>query len=265
MRSFSAFVFALVLGSLVGFVQPALGALVTMFQDDFELDASGTSLSACTPEVGVGYSNVGSCLVSNTAWVQSVTDPGPSTPGQFAGSSWANGQTAVAWPKISNANKTLATNQVVTFKLDVWEQSGTGASDQDQFIGTFGDTSYNNGSFDIKLGSDGSVWSYDSNSAFNARGTYSTNAWVPVTIVADFSAKTYHATVGSLAWDGTFRTDTGTGNNTFQYMFLQHNGGGNGVFDNLLITTGQVPEPSTLLLITTGSIGLLAYAWRKRK
>ena len=30
-------------------------------------------------------------------------------------------------------------------------------------------------------------------------------------------------------------------------------------------TLASVPEPSTILLLTTGLIGLLAYAWRKRK
>ncbi|MBN1394411.1 MAG: PEP-CTERM sorting domain-containing protein [Pirellulales bacterium] len=34
-------------------------------------------------------------------------------------------------------------------------------------------------------------------------------------------------------------------------------------FDDLTIT--KVPEPSTLVLLTSGLIGLLAYAWRKRK
>ena len=29
--------------------------------------------------------------------------------------------------------------------------------------------------------------------------------------------------------------------------------------------TGQIPEPSTLVLFATGLVGLLAYAWRKRK
>ena len=28
---------------------------------------------------------------------------------------------------------------------------------------------------------------------------------------------------------------------------------------------GQIPEPSTLVLLTVGLFGLLAYAWRKRK
>ncbi|MBN1394255.1 MAG: PEP-CTERM sorting domain-containing protein [Pirellulales bacterium] len=38
-------------------------------------------------------------------------------------------------------------------------------------------------------------------------------------------------------------------------------------FDNLAVYTGPngVPEPSTIALLATGLIGLLAYAWRKRK
>lgn len=36
-------------------------------------------------------------------------------------------------------------------------------------------------------------------------------------------------------------------------------------FDNFSLTTGTVPEPSSLVLMTAGLFGLLAYAWRKRK
>lgn len=45
--------------------------------------------------------------------------------------------------------------------------------------------------------------------------------------------------------------------------------GGDGVhkawFDNLQVGGSAVPEPSTVVLCVTGMIGLLAYAWRKRK
>jgi hypothetical protein len=36
-------------------------------------------------------------------------------------------------------------------------------------------------------------------------------------------------------------------------------------FDNVRLDVDVVPEPSTILLLASGVIGLLAYAWRKRK
>jgi len=41
---------------------------------------------------------------------------------------------------------------------------------------------------------------------------------------------------------------------------------GNPVYvDNIRVEASAIPEPSTLLLATTGLVGLLAYAWRKRR
>jgi hypothetical protein len=41
------------------------------------------------------------------------------------------------------------------------------------------------------------------------------------------------------------------------------NAGGSSLMESFLLS--PVPEPSTLLLLASGAIGLLAYAWRKRK
>ena len=40
---------------------------------------------------------------------------------------------------------------------------------------------------------------------------------------------------------------------------------GTPAFDNFSLTTTPVPEPGTLSLIVTGTLGLLCYAWRKRR
>jgi hypothetical protein len=44
-------------------------------------------------------------------------------------------------------------------------------------------------------------------------------------------------------------------------------GGAGTVVDNVRVTATPTatPEPSTLVLLASGLIGLLAYAWRKRK
>lgn len=64
---------------------------------------------------------------------------------------------------------------------------------------------------------------------------------------------------------GTF-TVSGEGNlnpgNAIGYMF-DPRANGNVVFDNFRMDV--VPEPSTLALLACGLLGLLAYAWRKRK
>jgi hypothetical protein len=41
--------------------------------------------------------------------------------------------------------------------------------------------------------------------------------------------------------------------------------GPGGALDNVRLTVSDVPEPSTLVSLATAAVGLLAYAWRKRK
>lgn len=48
-------------------------------------------------------------------------------------------------------------------------------------------------------------------------------------------------------------------------LIYGHGGGYGGGLDTVLLTSTVIPEPTTLALLATGLIGLLAYAWRKRK
>jgi hypothetical protein len=41
--------------------------------------------------------------------------------------------------------------------------------------------------------------------------------------------------------------------------------GAGGAVDNVRLTASEVPEPSTLVSLAAAAVGLLAYAWRKRK
>lgn len=71
-------------------------------------------------------------------------------------------------------------------------------------------------------------------------------------------------------WSVTFKVDgvpkstfMYTANPTINYITLG-NEFGTGYVDNLTLSVA-VPEPCTLTLLVTGLVGLLAYAWRKRK
>lgn len=57
----------------------------------------------------------------------------------------------------------------------------------------------------------------------------------------------------------SFHTDTAQ---TLTWTGTAPNGGNVGVF---AIAVSTVPEPATLILLPSGLLGLLAYAWRKRK
>ena len=72
---------------------------------------------------------------------------------------------------------------------------------------------------------------------------------------------------GSYKANGTSVWTVGTtlphANLLSDYDILRMNFGGQPHIDSILLT--GVPEPTTLVLVLTGLIGLLAYAWRKRK
>ena len=112
-----------------------------------------------------------------------------------------------------------------------------------------------------------STWTYTINGLTNAKD-YQVQVWVNCSIVGSFGESLDGTTVlnsnvssgkGQYAL-GTFHA-TGT-----SQSFTYASSPGTSVF-NLLsaIQVREVPEPSTIVLLGMGVMGLLAYAWRKRK
>lgn len=78
---------------------------------------------------------------------------------------------------------------------------------------------------------------------------------------ADF----YYRTNGVVPWTyAGQKTGLGWSTSVYDEVMITSHGGVVGGIDSILLTS-DVPEPTTLTLLGIGLIGLLAYAWRKRK
>lgn len=261
MRSFSTLVLVLVAGSLLCFSSPA-GA-TTIFQDDFESHTGrtvtvGNQLSSLVPLIGESYTTT----LANESGVPAViadvtTAPGP---GETNSGNFIDLKTmSYNWANISTLNQSAIQGKVVEFKYDAYVESGTDLQaglDFGTHMGQWYGSAWN-----IILSSNGDVLYYDT--TYHNAGTFTTNSWVPVRVVADYGTKTFDATVGALSFSGDFQTSSG--NDTFAGMILCRDSGcGTSLYvDNLAITL--VPEPGSLVMLVVGAFGLLAYAWRRRK
>lgn len=58
-------------------------------------------------------------------------------------------------------------------------------------------------------------------------------------------------------------TITGLSSGGYYFGMFDYTSGGTAIMDNLSLTT--IPEPCTFIMMSIGLIGLLAYAWKKRK
>jgi hypothetical protein len=254
MRSLSTLLFVLVCGTLVCFSSPVFATV--LFQDDFEGQTVGAFLQACTPPIGGGWYGAG--IAANQFVIASkdaAPGPGAGNTGKFL---YPNGPSCDNFGFLSAAAQAASTDQVVTYSMNMYVPSGAG---------TFGGiSSYASASgwslniFDVYPFTDGTVKYYNEGDTKQqtAPGTFTTDAWISVQIVADFTLGTYTANVGGVTFSDVLNSNA----TSVSRCYLSTSSGGI-AFDNLSITT--VPEPSTLLLTATGLLGLLAYAWRKRK
>jgi hypothetical protein len=89
--------------------------------------------------------------------------------------------------------------------------------------------------------------------------------WKQYTFTVDTTATTppegWSEVAGTMSWADSWKHVT---------LYNFWNTAGNGLVDNGIDTisvgpAGAVPEPATISLLITGLLGLLAYAWRKRK
>ena len=248
MKALSTLV-VLVAGVLLCGSAPASAGIV--FEDNFESHTVGTTLSANSPTIGESYagSTYGKIMAAGLGG-HTGNYVGPAITGSFD------------WLNISAANQTAVTDQVVTFSLDAFVMTGTTAAGM--AIATFTTQGYGGGGINIDLNTNGDVWYYGSGA--QKLGTFTTNQWNHVTVVADYGKQTFKITVGNdiIEQSGTFLT----GANTFSGLYLANDTAAYDeekyvYYDNVSVWYGQVPEPSALLLLATGSV--LACARRKRK
>jgi hypothetical protein len=254
MRSLATFVFVLVCGALMCFNSPAFATV--LFQDDFEGQAVGALLQSCTPPVGGGSYAAGIAanqLVIADAAMAPI--PGVGNAGKFL---CPNGPSSDGFAVLSAAAQTASTGQVVTYSMNMYVPSGSGTFGG---IGSYGSASgWGLNIFDIYPFTDGVVKYYNNGDTTLqiAAGTFATDTWIPVQIVADFQHGTYAANVGGVTLSDVLNSSAVSGSRF--YLSASTDGI---AFDNLSITT--VPEPSALLLMTAGLLGVLAYVWQKRK
>jgi hypothetical protein len=97
-------------------------------------------------------------------------------------------------------------------------------------------------------------------------------ATTPIDVKGVFGDNTvagYYRAHGDSTWlsMGTLALPTGSGYALAGYdqVAIHFHGGYPGEIDTIQLTATAVPEPTSFALLTAGILGLLAYAWRKRK
>jgi hypothetical protein len=230
-----------------------LFADITLFSEGFEGAAASTHV--------IGYNGWTNSNVDDSLLISGTTiDSGQSASGG-------------AWEKASKTfTPTAGTGETWTLTATLLAADTSGAYAHlllRNHAATYGTNGYQN-SYNIPLG-----YAWTNASLLNSTGndfvgalTNSGQATTPVDVKFVFSQNAQQFSFkkhSDTAWtDGGSATWSGPALNTFDTVTLIANAGGGNGYDSILLTS-NAPEPSSLVLAGMGLLGLLAYAWRKRK
>jgi hypothetical protein len=262
MRPFSVLVSVLAVGGLLCFTS-SVSADTVILQDNFETQTLGASIIGLTPPTGLAYDGYGTAQKVCDVTTDAAAGTGHS--GKFASLPNVASTRINAW---SDSNAATAGQKV---KLDVDLYLASNAVDGDNPNVTVYMGYYPHGAVAMNLfaktGVINAVTDEYSGAGTNP-GTMPLGAWTHLHAVADYATDTYTASLGSVNWSGSFcnhdTAPTTLDQISLNYWSANNNQAIGGYFDNLTVSI-VTPEPASLNLLGIGLIGLLAYAWRKRK
>jgi hypothetical protein len=197
------------------------GATV-IFQDDFEQHAAGTKLSTLKPPVGGSYEG------ATTSAIAALADADAPTTAPRGGQRFAKSMANLDFLVLNDKDSAAAKAQTVRFAFDIYV---VGHSSGGADIQTFCDAAPNETrGFNLLLGNDGTI-KYYAREWKPVEGTFTTDAWVPVEVVADYGRHIFKATVGKATFSGKF--DTGI--DRFNRFFLGRTGSSVFFYDNVTV------------------------------
>ena len=266
MRSFLTPALALAMVAVVGAAYPA-GAATVIFQDGFETYTASSSWPSSS-DTDPGASPVGEgwgVVEPGFDNVQVLRTTQNSSAGPHGGSNFlqAYGVGSSATMYITGADQTLVQqNKNATLDMWVYKNLAEGWNGLEQIVGFDGSSP----SFQLYLRQDGHLQYIDG--GLKETGlTFASDTWLHLTVAADFASHTFDLTLdGQPTVTGLRFASSAASKVSHVVMFGQADGDVNcrAAFDDITMTVNTVPEPGTLMLLTCGLFGLLAYAWRKR-
>jgi hypothetical protein len=223
----------------------------TVFADDFEnVPAAGAwptdGSYLPSPEVGWAWT-VADSKGGRQFQVTNTTPPGPGAPTgtQFLRIACESDGAVAGYMNFPNQSA----GHIHMENYFLFAQSGSGNCGQMLGLDVYGSTVFNIVAYNGTI----QTYGYD---GFTDSGVAVSSGWQKLTIDWDIGSPDYTLTVGDTVLNNRHCWEASGGLRQVELT----SGGGNG-----LMYYDAVPEPCTTVLLTTGLVGLLAYAWRKRK